>query len=111
MSNDWQSLKYGFTPKQIGGSQGQPWIGRSLRIGFINSDRGIGCFMESLGHSMEGTANSDTIPYFTRYFNEYAGFDLDKRWGLAPGDDRLYGHGDDPVDYPTPTPSIEAVPR
>jgi hypothetical protein len=86
-----------------GGSEGQPWIGRSLRIGFINSDRGIGCFMESLGHSMEGTSNSGVIPYFSKYFNEYAGFDLDKRWGLAPGDDRLYGHGGDPVDYPDPT--------
>ncbi|HEY3266190.1 MAG TPA: hypothetical protein VGM37_04640 [Armatimonadota bacterium] len=86
-----------------GGSEGQPWIGRSLRIGFINSDRGPGCFMESLSHSFEANANCDIIPYLTKYFNEYAGFDLDKRWGLAPGDTRLYGHGGDPVDYPDPS--------
>jgi hypothetical protein len=86
-----------------GGSDEQPWIGRSLRIGFINSDRGVGCFMESLSHSFEATANANAIPYFSKYFNEYAGFDLDKRWGFAPGDTRLYGHGDPGVDYPDPT--------
>lgn len=86
-----------------GGSEGQPWIGRSLRIGFINSDRGVGCFTESLSHSFEGMANANAIPYFSKYFNEFAGFDLDKRWGFAPGDSRLYGHGDPGVDYPDPT--------
>lgn len=65
-----------------GGDRDEPWHGRSLRINFINAQRGIGCSMESLGHAIEGTANSGVIPYFTKYFREYAGFDLDKRFGL-----------------------------
>jgi hypothetical protein len=65
-----------------GGDAGQPWTGRSIRIGFINASRGIGCFMESLSHALEGTANSKAIPYFTRYFHEFAGHDLDRRYGL-----------------------------
>lgn len=65
-----------------GSDPGQPFLGRSLRILFINAERGPGCAMESLGHALEGTCNSGAIPYFTRYFTEYAGFDLDKRFGL-----------------------------
>lgn len=65
-----------------GGDPDEPWHGRSLRINFINSERGIGCSMESLGHAIEGTSNSRVIPYFTQYFREYAGFDLDQRFGL-----------------------------
>jgi len=84
-----------------GGSEGQPWIGRSLRIGFINSDRGPGCFLESLSHSFEGSSHSNAVPYLRKYFYEFAGFDLDTRWGLKSNS--LYGHGDDPVDYPNPT--------
>jgi hypothetical protein len=58
------------------------WTGRSLRINNLNPDRGIGCAMENLGHSLEGMANYDVIPYFTKYFREYAGLDLDKRYNL-----------------------------
>lgn len=65
-----------------GGDDDQPWTGRSLRINSLNIDRGIGCGMENLGHSLEGTAHSGAIPYFTKYFHEYAMFDLDKRYGL-----------------------------
>jgi hypothetical protein len=65
-----------------GGDDDQKWTGRSLRLGFINTSRGIGCFMESLSHSIEGTANSGAIPYFTKYFNEFAGLDLKKRFNL-----------------------------
>src|SRR5205085_503061 len=54
-----------------GGDADQPWTGRSVRIGFINASRGIGCFMESLSHSFEGTANARAIPYFTKYFHEF----------------------------------------
>ncbi|HLK59633.1 MAG TPA: hypothetical protein VKU00_23940 [Chthonomonadaceae bacterium] len=83
-----------------GGSDEQPWIGRSLRILFMNADRGPGCAMESLGHSIEGTSNSHAIPYFTRYFVEYAGFDLDKRYQLPFNS--LYARGGTDVSYPTP---------
>ena len=65
-----------------GGDPDQEWTGRSVRINCINHDRGIGCAMENLGHSMEGLAHSRAIPYFTRYFHEYAGFDLDRRYRL-----------------------------
>lgn len=65
-----------------GGDPEEPWFGRSLRINFINVERGIGCNIESLSHAMEGTANSKAIPYYRKYFYEFASHDLDKRWGL-----------------------------
>ena len=65
-----------------GGDPKEPWFGRSLRIDFINSERGIGCNIESLSHSFEGMAHSNCIPYFRKYFYEFAGFDFDKRWNL-----------------------------
>jgi hypothetical protein len=83
-----------------GGDPGQPFIGRSLRILFINAERGPGCAMESLGHSMEGMAHADAIPYFRRYFYEYAGFDLNRRFNLPFNS--LYGHGLTPLRYPDP---------
>jgi hypothetical protein len=89
--------------EQAGNSGGHtaPWIGRSLRILFVNFARGVGCAMESLGHSLERTATRNTIPYYARYFREYAMLDLDRRFGLPF--DSLYGKGKDPVDYPTPS--------
>jgi len=84
-----------------GGAPEQPFIGRSLRILFINAERGPGCAMESLGHSIEGTSNSNAIPYFTHYFTEFAGFDLDKRYGMPFNS--LYARGGSDVSYPTPT--------
>ena len=65
-----------------GGDPDQKWTGRSLRLGFVNSTRGSGCFLESLSHSVEGISTSGAIPYFTRYFAEFAGYDLDTRWNL-----------------------------
>ncbi len=84
-----------------GGDDGQPFIGRSLRILFINAERGPGCAMESLGHSLEGMANCNAIPNLRKYFREFAGFDLDKRYGLPF--DSLYARGDTKLSYPTPT--------
>lgn len=65
-----------------GGDRDQRWIGRSLRLNCLNWERGIGCGMENLGHSMEGMAHSRVIPYFTKYFYEYAMFDLDETYDL-----------------------------
>ncbi len=65
-----------------GGDPDQPFINRSLRITFLNAERGPGCAMESLGHGLEYCARSRAIPYLTKYFTEYAGFDLDQRYGL-----------------------------
>lgn len=83
-----------------GGDVDQPWTGRSVRIGCINASRGPGCFMESLSHGMEGTATSNAIPYFSRYFKEFAGMDLDKRLGLPFNS--LYGvnYGGKQIQYP-----------
>lgn len=65
-----------------GGDPDQPWTGRSVRLGFINITRGIGCYLESLSHSFEGMANGKAIPYFTKYFLEFSGQDLKERYGL-----------------------------
>ena len=88
---------------QAGNSGGHsaPWIGRSLRFLFVNFARGVGCAMESLGHSLERMATCGALPYYERYFREYAMLDLDRRFGLPF--DSLYGKGTHPVDYPTPT--------
>jgi hypothetical protein len=72
-----------------------------LRILFFNCERGVGCAMESLGHSLEHMATCGAIPYFTRTFTEYAMLDLDRRYGLPFKS--LYAKGPAPVAYPTPT--------
>jgi hypothetical protein len=89
-----------------GGDPDQKWTGRSLRLGFINASRGIGCFMESLSHSIEGTANSRAIPYFTKYFHEFAGHDLKVRYNF-PHESfyPLWGEGNE-ISYPNPTTAI-----
>jgi len=89
-----------------GGDDDQPWIGRSLRINNINHERGIGCAMENLGHALEGMAHSGCIPYFQRYFHEFAGFDLDTRFGL-PFDSfyPLWGESQG-VEYPDPQTAV-----
>lgn len=83
-----------------GGDPKQPFIGRSLRILFINAERGPGCAMESLGHSFEGMAHSDAIPYLKPLFDEFASFDLDRRFGLPF--DSFYGRRGATMDYPDP---------
>jgi hypothetical protein len=83
------------------GGHTAPWIGRSLRILFVNFDRGIGCAMESLGHSLERMATCGALPYYERYFREFAMLDLDRRFGLPF--ESLYLRGPHPVAYPTPT--------
>ena len=81
------------------GEHSAPWIGRSLRTLFVNFARGPGCALESLSHSLERMATCGALPYYERYFREYAMLDLDRRFGLPF--ESLYGHA--PVDYPTPT--------
>lgn len=81
-----------------GGSKRQPWIGRSLKILFINGSRGPGCAMESLSHSLEWMATCGAIPYFEKCFMEYADFDLDKRYGLPFT--KLYDRGPTDLSYP-----------
>lgn len=83
-----------------GGDDEQPWVGRSCRIGCVNASRGIGCFLESLAHGMEGTANSGAIPYFTKYFQEYADFNLNGRYNLPFGNLYAVDYGGKPISYP-----------
>jgi hypothetical protein len=83
------------------GAHSAPWIGRSLRTLFVNFDRGAGCAMESLGHSLERMATCGALPSIERYFREFAMLDLDRRYGLPF--ESLYLKGPHPVDYPTPT--------
>lgn len=59
-----------------------PFCGRSLRIGWVNYNRGPGCYLHSHGHGMEWTSNSAALPGFTRWFAPFANMDLDARWGL-----------------------------
>jgi hypothetical protein len=89
-----------------GGDDDQKWTGRSVRLGFINASRGIGCFLESLSHSIEGTANSRAIPYFTKYFHEFAGHDLKARYDF-PHDSfyPLWGEGNE-IKYPNATTAV-----
>jgi hypothetical protein len=86
-----------------GGDDDMPWVGRSCRIGCINASRGVGCFLESLAHGIEGNCNSGAIPYFTKYFREYADFNLKERYKLPF--DSLYGvdYGGGQIEYPDAT--------
>lgn len=54
---------------------------RSLRIGWVNNTRGPGCFLESIDHGFESTASRGVVPYLADTFLEFAGFDLDTRYG------------------------------
>jgi hypothetical protein len=58
-----------------------PVCGRSVRIAFINYNRGVGCFLESLGHSFEGMSNNGSLPYLRPYFQELGMFNLGSRYG------------------------------
>ncbi len=94
--------KYGHAGN--GRDRTMPWSGRSFRIAFFNPHRGVGCAMENYGHTLEWIANSGSIPYYRRYFYEYAELDLDRRYGVPF--DELYRT--DPADknavsYPSPT--------
>ncbi len=56
---------------------------RAIKVGWVNSGRGPGCYMESIGHGIESFGNAGLIPYFTSYWKSFAGFDLDTRYGLG----------------------------
>lgn len=66
----------------LNSSDQQPFVGRSLRILWINPERGPGLALTALGRGLESMALSNAVPYFSRYFADFAGFDLRKRYGL-----------------------------
>jgi len=89
-----------------GGDDDMKWTGRPVRINCLNETRGIGCGMENLAHSFEGMAHSRCIPYFTKYFYEFAMFDLDKKYGLPFNSYyALWGEGKG-ISYPNPTTAV-----
>jgi hypothetical protein len=70
----------------------------SLRIGFINLNRGPGCFIHGHGHGIEHKLGGGTdIPSVAPYFKEFADFDLDTKYGLPISS--WYGL---PIDNPDP---------
>jgi len=77
---------------------------RTVRIGCFNNMRGVGCYLESLSHGMESSgAWSPSVPYLSYYFPNFAGFDLDTRYGL-PFDSWYASSGDTyALSYPTDT--------
>jgi hypothetical protein len=58
-----------------------PYCGRSLRIGFVNYNRGPGCYLHSNGHGIEFGVK-DSVHSIQDWFLAFAGFDLDGRYGL-----------------------------
>jgi len=66
-----------------------PSCKRSVRLGFINYNRGVGCFIHSEGHFLERFATSGGAPALAAWFQDYAGFGLDHRYGLPT--DSFYG--------------------
>lgn len=83
-----------------GGDNQQPWTGRSVRLGYINASRGPGCFLESLSHAIEAMSKSLAIPYFTRYFRDYAGLNLRERYGVPFQSLYELDYSGTPVSYP-----------
>jgi hypothetical protein len=78
-----------------------PHCARSLRIGFINYSRGPGCYLHSQGHGLESTARRAVVPALSAWFLPFAGFDLDRRYGL-PGQSFYDMLGDqNHAEYPT----------
>ena len=78
-----------------------PWTGHSFAVYFFNPHRGTGCQIENYGHLLENYANHDAIGSLTRYLREFAGFDLDSRYGLPMQSFyALGGREDDGVSYP-----------
>ena len=79
-----------------------PHCARSVRIGFVNYNRGPGCYLHSQGHGLESLAGHRVVPALSDWFLPFAGFDLDQRFGL-PGSSfyALIGDGDS-ASYPSP---------
>ncbi len=82
-----------------------PWVGRSLRVYFMNASRGPGCLLHSLGHEFEFRYNEASVyapgtpadgrpvnPWLQPLFRLYADFDLKARYHVPF--DSLYAGGD-----------------
>jgi chitodextrinase len=80
-----------------------PYCGRSLRIGFVNYNRGPGCYLHSNGHGIEFGVK-DSVRPIQDWFLSFAGFDLDGRYGLPFNNLYQLGCAAPPcIEFPTPT--------
>jgi hypothetical protein len=58
-------------------------LGRSLRIGYMNTTRQAGDLIHSLGHAFEwSAAPGGPLPRLSPLFQPFGNFDLDKRFGV-----------------------------
>src|SRR5258708_5279937 len=56
-----------------------PFCGRTLRVGFVNYNRGPRCFLHSKGHDIE-SAFENSVPSLRECFRPFASFNLDTRY-------------------------------
>lgn len=88
-------------PTGNGHDRTMPWSGRTFRIAFLNPHRGVGCALENYGHTLEHLATSGAIPYFQRYFGEFAELQLDERFDVPFAElYRTNASDKDAVQYP-----------
>ncbi|NJK89543.1 MAG: hypothetical protein HC923_09170 [Myxococcales bacterium] len=59
-----------------------PFCGRTLRVGFVNYNRGPGCYLHSQGHGLEWMSRSRAVPSLSEWFQPFANMDLDARHSL-----------------------------
>ncbi len=79
----------------------------SIRISFINLNRGPGCFIHGEGHGMEHKlSEGHTVPSIAPYFREFASMDLDVKysmpfssWYALPGKNPPQDVPNSPCDY------------
>jgi len=91
---------------------GIPNCGRSFRIGWVNYNRGPGCYMHSYGHGIENAGGrSSIVPQWSKWVVPFGKFNLDQPPLNLPFQS-LYGVGCDAtapntcVEHPTPTSAI-----
>ena len=71
----------------------------------MNGQRGVGCVMENFGHAVEGMANYNFCPFYKQYFDDFAGFNLNTKYGLPFSKFYWYSYtsGEDYNNYPSNT--------
>ena len=74
-------------------------LDRTFRIVHINPERGSGCALEHWAEAYERAALSEAIPYLTRYYAEFSGNDLKKRYKVPFNS--LGERGERVLEYPS----------
>ena len=97
-------------PAGNGHDRTMPWSGRSFRIAFFNPHRGVGCSLENIGHTLEWMATTNSVPYYAKYFIEFAELNLKDRFGVPFNE--LYRTNPsvkDSISYPTKTSMVVKI--